>query len=446
MSSHAPRARLTPEPRGWGDVAARQFQSIGDDHRRARRELGLPTDRPVVMAGHQLTVWHAGVLAKWIAVGALARAVGGVAAWVWVDQDEHEYSTLSVPVLNDGSRLALARWTLTDAPAGGMPVVSCPAFTPRRFEGRAALPSVERGAGEIERALREHRAASNAAEQIARAIGGLLEPFGAPVQSFFATDLRRTALFGSAVDDLRAHALAAAESYNRAIAQSPEARVGALRLDRAGGPELPLWVTQRGVARRGATLGELAHVPIEALAPRALLMTGLLRQSACDLFIHGTGGALYDRAAETWFREWRGVELAPMVTATADLFLPFGDRTRVTEADAARAAWQAHRARHDPALLGDSARATEKATMVERIRAARGRGDRPLEAYRAMHSRLAEYRAERSADLAAFDRAAAEARRGLEESALIDDRTWPFPFHEPAALQALGDQIRAQFA
>ena len=45
-------------------------------------------------------------------------------------------------------------------------------------------------------------------------------------------------------------------------------------------------------------------------------MTGMARLAACDLFVHGTGGGIYDTITEAWFREWLGVELAPTIAVT----------------------------------------------------------------------------------------------------------------------------------
>ena len=56
------------------------------------------------------------------------------------------------------------------------------------------------------------------------------------------------------------------------------------------------------------------------LMPRALLLTALVRLGMCDLFIHGTGGLIYDRVTEQWFADWLGQaegSIAPMIGVTA---------------------------------------------------------------------------------------------------------------------------------
>jgi hypothetical protein len=54
---------------------------------RFRRELGLPTGKPLIMTGHQAEFWHTGILAKYLAADAAAGALGADVAWLVVDQD-----------------------------------------------------------------------------------------------------------------------------------------------------------------------------------------------------------------------------------------------------------------------------------------------------------------------------------------------------------------------
>ena len=55
--------------------------------REFRRQLGLTTDRPVIMSGHQAELWHAGIAAKALAAPTPPRHDSAAAAWVIVDQD-----------------------------------------------------------------------------------------------------------------------------------------------------------------------------------------------------------------------------------------------------------------------------------------------------------------------------------------------------------------------
>ena len=53
--------------------------------REARAELGLPTDRFVVMTGHQAGIWHAGIAEKFIVGARIAADRGGVLVHVVVE-------------------------------------------------------------------------------------------------------------------------------------------------------------------------------------------------------------------------------------------------------------------------------------------------------------------------------------------------------------------------
>lgn len=55
---------------------------------------------------------------------------------------------------------------------------------------------------------------------------------------------------------------------------------------------------------------------------RALLTTWYTRAILCDRFIHGIGGAHYDRLTDEIVRRYWGVELPPFTTATATVRLP----------------------------------------------------------------------------------------------------------------------------
>lgn len=234
-------------------------------------------------------------------------------------------------------------------------------------------------------------------------------------------------------------------AYNEAVASVPHARLAPLHLDHPRGIELPLWsLPGSGGSRARVYAATLDAADPGALAPRAILMTGLLRLAGCDLFIHGTGGRAYEAVTERWFRDWLGVTLAPMAVATADLRLPL-EAPCVTDADVARARWEAHRALHDPGILGDESAAGAKRAMIESIRAARAAGRDPLPFYREMHAELRTYREAHAAALGGLARRADRLEDDRLEAAIAADRTWPFPFHADAALCALADAIGARF-
>src|SRR5205823_2691827 len=131
--------------------------------------------------------------------------------------------------------------------------------------------------------------------------------------------------------------------------------------------ELPLWWLPPGREREHVYAEDLGRIPIAELAPKALMMTGLMRLAGCDLFIHGLGAAGlvepgrvvegYDVITGEWLAAWLGPEasIAPIVMVTASFLLPLLDRPLPTLHDSARATWLAHHARHDPIALRDPA-------------------------------------------------------------------------------------------
>ncbi len=379
-------------------------------------------------------------------------------AWLWVDQDSDETHTARVPVRVDG-RLEVREWKLKPAPAGDVAAASAPAFSPAPFSGgEPALVSVGEGIRAAINALRKHADEPSAGRQMAAALTDLLSRYlrrGAG-RAVFATDLMRTSLGDLLVAKMRDDPRGCAECYNRAVLATPEAKVATLATgvgvggaggDGDGGAELPMWWIAPSTARRRVFARELQGEPAErgALVPRALLMTGMVRMSACDLFIHGTGGGVYDAITEAWLGEWLGVSLAPTLVVTADLRLPLA-RREVSERDVSLAKWRAHRARHDPMMLGDAAAAQRKAGLVEAVRAARARGEDALPHYRAMHEMLAGLRGVHAEELRALEREAAETEAAFAEREVAMDRTWPFVFHEAGAIDGMDLRINSRGA
>ena len=56
----------------------------------SRAALGLPTDRFVVMTGHQAGIWHAGIAEKFVVGARLAAERGGVGRTVGVAEGEDD--------------------------------------------------------------------------------------------------------------------------------------------------------------------------------------------------------------------------------------------------------------------------------------------------------------------------------------------------------------------
>lgn len=460
---------VTLEPRGseWPSLVKRTpltaFQI------RLREQLGLPTDLPVIMSGHQAELWHPGILAKWFAGSALARQVGGVFVWLHVDQDTNEPGLIDVPAFDASGMLVKRTLTLVeqtkDIPTGSRPAQRIDPDRARPARGETLvdpdalarlLDQLNTHASEPTLALQFGRTL----ELLARDVMG--QPT-APIHAITTSQLAATDAFSTMVDLLRSDPVLAIEAHNLAAAQSPEAGIRALGLKRSTSPdqqarvELPLWRVKPGAPRTPVMLSQLESVPLAELRPRALLMTGLARLGACDLFIHGTGGGVYDRVTDAWFESWLGradtpsardvrksMPLAPITVATATARLAFDPRHGgATERDSQHASHAAHHARHNPGLLNDEQAALAKGQLVDQIARSTDRAERAA-LFREMHTLLARVRAARAEQLDALENAARTATRRAAEQSVVTERTWPLPLYPDATLTALRERIEQE--
>lgn len=415
-----------------GDHAASRF----------RVQLGLPTRGPVLMSGHQAEFWHPGILAKLFAISAAAAGIdGATGAWITVDQDAGDPWRLVLPTAS-AERI---EWRLSPAPGADVPTGGQP---PMRSETAGPpsglLSGAAAGAARIVAALRT--GGETAAAQVQAALATLTAAFCPPPVWFLASAIARTDAFAAIVAEMATDAGACIERYNAGVTAHPGA--GMRPLETGARIELPLWRLTPGGPRRRVYADEVGSIPVAQLAPRALLMTALLRRFGCDLFVHGLGGAVYDRVTEAWIGAWRpGWTLAPTAMVTATRFLRFDGLPPIAPpAEIARAHWLAHRAMHDPAVVGDDRAAAEKAQRVARIRAARERGERPREMYRWMHEALEVYRRENRRPIEALRARAAALEAESGRAGVVYDRTWAFPLYPESEMASLAAEVRAAFA
>lgn len=435
MTADRPTITLRPDPVQWrGLIADAPLPSPHTDDRRA---LGLPADRPVVMSGHQPTRWHAGILAKLLAAGELARAADAHAAWIVPDMDEVDPTTTRVPEGRaDQLRERFVRILTGDPPGPGVPAG---ALAPR--DPAPADPGIP-GFAE---ALAAFRNEPTMAMQVGRAVvRTACERFGLPEPTVLsASDLRRTGAWSELLRAMADDPRGCVEAYNAAARAHPDAEVRTLGID-SSRAELPLWRVRPDLPRLAVFSDQLETIPPDQLRPRALAMSATVRATLADLFIHGLGGERYDRVTEAWLAHWNNAPawtLAPTATATADARPDLGlDPDDLP--DPARARWAAHHARHNPALVGDEAGARAKADILGLIRDLKAEGKDPAPAFAELQAFLAQHRERHARRLGELDAAAdrAERLRSVRELAL--DRTWPWPVLDAETLDSLHEQIR----
>lgn len=446
--------RIEPAPGTWVSLLDRgvELRRSRPEASAFRQSLGLPTDRPVVMSGHQCAIHHPGILAKRLAASAFAGKAGAAGAWLWVDQDDNNPTRIDLPTKSPDGRLARRTWTLDARPT--------PAGTPtgsRAALDRVARPDFEpigvrEGAVEtIAQTIERFAGEGSLARQFAAANEALLRdalegeaPIAAAV---FAGSLHATEAFASLVDRMADDPRACVSAYNEAAAAHAEAAIRPLIAnEKSGRFELPLWRVRAGEPRMPVFAGQLKGIEPDQLAPRALLMTGLVRMLGCDLFIHGTGGGRYDRVTEAWFKSWLGAELAPAVVVSADLRLALAGGPIPTEAEVAEARQRAHKAKHDPSLVGDNAAAARKAELLREMEACKAAGGDPAPLYREMHAALDAHRSENAAAIERLETEAEQLAAALEGAAVASVRDWAFAFYERRRIEALRAEIRRAYA
>jgi len=437
--------RAWPDAETWAELALTRFRSLSAEKRSARAELGLPTDRPIVMTGHQAGFWHPGILSKYIAADRLAKSIGGAAAAVVVDHDAVDPLHVQAVSQKNGGHVQLQTVSLRQRRDGALlPRLETPICAEEldRVRATGGLIDADRTAfAAMTEALVRHRDSESLAAQTAAANAELLEPW-MRAHWFTAGRLVRTEhwqrFFAMAVED----PARCARAYNRAVALHEEAGIPPLfAMAREERWELPFWLLDdvRGRRRLFAEMLEQPGFDPTRLATKAMSLTASLRWNMCDLFIHGAGGAVYDHATDEWIRNWLGEELAPSVAITADVYrgLPVEAMRGVSLGDLAGAQWLAHSARHNPDLIGDHAAASRKRDFVVGIEDSEVGSDARLDLYRRMHAWLETVREHHGGELEQLDQRAARLEQGLTVQRLEAKRDWPSVLYPPDRLDRL---------
>ena len=315
------------------------------------------------------------------------------------------------------------------------------------------------------------------AQQMAAVTRDLLEPVAGVTSMILATDLACLPAFGALLREMIDDAAVCVARYNEATAQVPEARVAALVATRER-VELPVWLLTWNSPRRRLfadlsdstpllTLEDGSPLDVDALleasvqtsrspdepglgtmtlAPRALLLTAVMRSVGCDLFVHGKGGGVYDRITELWWRSWRSQSLAPMAVATADLTLDL-DVPVVDEAGVARAAWNAHHLPHnvDRVLHLDERDplVQDKRRAMSEIAAAKPRSRDRRAWFRKLHEANASLTAAHDQALRDAQASVTRANQALANGQIARRRDWCFALYPDSKLRELSAMLSA---
>jgi hypothetical protein len=366
---------VDPAPRQWGEALDHNVRLLGrasvpilgrplaEWRARTRERIAGGNDRPVVALGHQPDFVHCGVWAKHVAAHRFASAADGVPLNLVVDNDAPPSLSLRVPAVA-GQRVDVVRVQFGTL-ATGRTYEQAPPVSPsdldhiedelrRRCSGRfenSILPLFLRGM----------RGVIKPADWVEQSVAGRRAVDGA--LGFEVEDRRVSGLWWTPLlREVLGNVDRFADAYNRALgeyrrrqhirgnrrpipdlARVEEDREAPFWAYRAGEPRRRLLVSPRGekVRLRGddAEIGvfdlrdegvwEELTAPLSdgggwRLRPRALALTLWARLFLADLFVHGIGGAKYDRISDAIMTDYFGLAPPRMtcVSATLRLDLP----------------------------------------------------------------------------------------------------------------------------
>lgn len=449
-------------------------------------------DAPLWVTGHQAWLWHPGILAKDLVSAAAAKRFGGDELHLVVDHDIHDALHMQLP-MQTGNRLSLHELTLSptrvDIPAACQPAVDMTAALNQLRKTRdtlgnqcvARLDALDAGIEAIASNI-SLPAFETLGQQMAALTAVMLRPWvrrnghddgdsdQASLPMLLTSQLCQLQGFDQIVHAMLHDATSCMTAYNRAVLSQPQAGIGPLAMDRQF-IELPLWLlTWQG--RRQAVYADITDTtpilvtadgsPIKTndadatlkdmhqprLAPRAMLLTAIMRRFYATAFIHGTGGGVYDQVTEAWWSSWRGGgvygKLAPMTVATADLRLPF-ELPSATRHEVLLLQQKVHHLKHNLNLETDlpaqaKLLAQAKADLLTHMHDDSDKW-RKQAVFKQIHSINKQLAALMPQVLADADEALAEAKMGLRNHGLTMKRDWPFVIYPREALAHLAQAI-----
>jgi len=487
---------VMPAPGRWLAAARENHESLaaaktplldstlGAWRRRTRERLVGRDDSLVFVTGHQPDFIHPGVWAKHAVAMRAARAALGVALNLVVDSDAPKRTALTVPMF-DGGRLVLRPIPFAELRPG---------FTFEQIP-RQNREAVERFRDAVRLAIGERYddsqmptyfeaalCADAGKDWVDQALSGrqaVERRLGVSIDDRRVSD----AWCSPMLIDILVNAERFAECYNRALAdyraryrvRGSQRPIPDLHRD-ANVCEAPAWIYRADEPRRRlfvapdggdlrlfADRAEVGVLPERHLRscsqlkavltdladwrirPRALTLTIWARLLLADLFIHGIGGAKYDRISDSIIADYYGLAPPHMACVSATLHLGLSHNPQAPD-DMLRRRRELRDLRFNPqryackgaggdALLARRADAVRQAETLRRNRP----GDRS--ARRAAFDRIRAINAELLAAMPdrepAFRARLAEAEDAAREALVATNREWFFGLYDRARLDGL---------
>ncbi len=335
-----------------------------DEYRRMVREaLRLSVDRPIIAHGHQPEFYHCGVWAKRVVCQRLADDLGAEAVDVLIDHDKVKQRHLQVPFATSG-RVRVAHVPIEEKQTAAY-FEQLPAWNEAdcaRFGREIAEANEEASRSSVMPifldGLRRVRVPRDWVSQFGFATQLVDQSFGIAPRRVRASEID----YGCFLADLLGNARRFATGYNTALEayrrelgiKGTRHPIPNLHVD-ASRVELPIWISdESGIRHRLYVRDQEDRLQVQAgdqvvesyapadlqtwsraeshlleltaayrIRPRALSFTIWARLFLSDFFIHGIGGAKYDRIADGIIREYFGIEPPEFCCVSATLWLEF---------------------------------------------------------------------------------------------------------------------------
>lgn len=286
---------------------------------------------PLLLAGHQPELSHAGVWAKNFALHGLAKQCHGLALNLIVDNDTLKSTSLRLPVFHRHDPTAVRLESVAfDHFAGEVPyedrrVQDAQFF--RDFPDRAAAVSKSWGVNPVLPRVWADVVADPSpiiGEKFAATRRKWEREWGCNNFELPVSRLVKTQAFRVFVEDLVKNCERFRDVYNAAVRSYRRANhirsrshpVPDLREN-----ELPFWGPMDAKGRRQRLTCQTIADPWQ-VRPRALTLTLFARVCLGDFFIHGIGGGKYDEVTDAIIRNYYGIEPPDYQVVSATLHLP----------------------------------------------------------------------------------------------------------------------------
>lgn len=506
LSSSEPRLEARTDARTSNQTIANEEASAGTSCATERLICGKPLahwrtetrakilrnpDALAIVTGHQPEFIHAGVWAKHVVAARLAQATGGEAINLVVDNDAPKRTSLTIPIETE-SGTELQNVPTTTARAG--------------FAYEQSPPMARKQIDQLDKAVRDALADRYEHSMMPTYLRALHDQTGAKdwVDQHIAaraavdrelgvklTDVRVSEVWCSALlVDMLTQANEFAGAYNAALenyraensVRSPDRPIPDLAIehDRI---EVALWTYREGEPRRRVfvrgrgqdelelfageqLMGRIPQTDLDCcdardgairsleewkLRPRALTLTLWARLLLADLFIHGIGGAKYDRITDSIIETYYGRPAPGMACASATLRL-YEDDTQDPDSEIRKIKHELRDLRWNPQrhikgpdhsavapLIAERKRAVDKAADLAQNAPSDAAARRStFERIRSITTELGE---RTESKRTALERSLENAKRARRDHAIRTSRDYFFALAPKTALERLTREI-----